>query len=152
MPRASHGCSLHVRRAGLADVGSSDDRPHLHSVARSHSKIRVELQQARTQKMGDTYPALATRKPYRPRLLRQRRRRRRPAKRAYTSGNARLNTVGAGLRNATGSFSWHTEGESDARTRSHSESWRETEFCTKCFRSAGRFRTAFNSVSRFELV
>ena len=38
--------------------------------------------------------------------------------------------------------------KSDARTRTHSESWRETEegfdgFCTKCFGSAMRHRIAF---------
>jgi hypothetical protein len=55
-----------------------------------------------------------------------------------------LNTVGTGLRNATGSFSLHAQGESDARTRSHSEKLREKEFCTKRFWNAGRFRTAFD--------
>src|SRR5881628_636697 len=144
MPRASRGGSLHVRRAGLADVGSSDDRSRLPPPPRSYEEVRIKLQQGRARKMGDAHPALAGREARRPRLLRQRCRRRCPAKRAYTSGDARLNTVGTGLRNATGSFSLHEQGESDARTRSHSESWHEKEFCTKCFWNAGRLRTAFD--------
>src|SRR6266487_6833361 len=113
MPRASHGCSLHVRRAGLADVGSSDDRSRLHPPPRSYEEVRIKLQQGRARKMGDAHPALAGTKARRPRLLRQRCRRCCPAKRAYTSGNARLNTVGTGLRNVTGSFSLHAQGESE---------------------------------------
>src|SRR5439155_10044205 len=144
MPQAPRGGSLHVRRAGLADVGSSDDRSRLRPPPRSYEEVRIKLQQDRAWKMGDAHPALAGREPRRPRLLRQRRRRCCPAKRAYTFGDARLNIVGVGLRNATGSFSLHAQGESDARTRSHSESWREKEFARNVFGMPGVFAQLFD--------
>src|SRR6266513_2685585 len=152
MPRALRGCSLHVRCTGLADVGGSNDRPRLYPVTRSHPEIRVELQQGRTRKMGDTHRGLAEGKPRRARVLRQRCRRGRPAKRAYTSGDARLNTVGTGLRNATGSFSLHAQGESDARTRSHSKAGAKRNFARSAFGMRGVFAPLLISVSRFELV
>ena len=55
----NHGSrGLYVRRAGLADVGSGDDGSRLHSFARAHPQIRVELQQVRTQQMGDSHPSV----------------------------------------------------------------------------------------------
>ncbi|PYJ12860.1 MAG: hypothetical protein DME93_05810 [Verrucomicrobia bacterium] len=55
-----------------------------------------------------------------------------------------MNIVGVGLRNATGSFSLHAQGESDARTRSHSESWREKEFARNVFGMPGVFAQLFD--------
>ena len=46
------GCSLHVRRAGLADVGSSDDRSRLHPPPWSYEEVRIKLQQGRVWKNG----------------------------------------------------------------------------------------------------
>jgi uncharacterized protein YecE (DUF72 family) len=56
-------------------------------LARPHPQIRLQLHQARAQKVGDEYPQLAQREPGCARLFRQRCGRRRPAKRAYTAGN-----------------------------------------------------------------
>jgi uncharacterized protein YecE (DUF72 family) len=61
---------LYVRRAGLAAVGPGDDGCGLHPSARAHSEIRVQLQQALAQELGQSYLHLVNRKPRRPRLFR----------------------------------------------------------------------------------
>jgi hypothetical protein len=92
MPEKLRRRRLYVRCARLADLGRSNNRPGLHPVARSHPEICIQLLQARAKKMGDADPALVLKENRAvARVLRQRRRTRRPAKRAFASGNVPLN-------------------------------------------------------------
>ena len=71
MPAEVRRRGVHVRRAGLANVGGGDDQSRLHPTARSQPEIRIKLQQARPQKMGCTHSVLAKRESRRARLFRQ---------------------------------------------------------------------------------
>src|SRR6266487_6349472 len=99
--------------------------------------------------MGDAHPALAGREPRRPRLLRQRCRRCCPAKRAYTFGDARLSTVGTGLRNATGPSVGTRKAKAKRRRVRTPKAGAKRNFARSAFGMRGVFAPLLISVSRF---